>query len=243
MTKEGIEYEADQRHAELIIREMGLKEDSNSVNSPGAPDSKEMKEQDWEEEADGDNKLYRAIATWAIYLGQDRMDIQFAAKAISRFTRAPEKVDWARAKRLARYLVRQKRLITDYKFQKMPTEVVIWSDSDHAGCWRTRKSTSGGVMFGGHCVKSYSSTQPVIALSPGEAEYYVIVKAGTMGIGVWSLFADLGIKVTIRINTDSDTAKSIASRRGAGKVRHIETQEMWVQEKVAKKDTLLKKIW
>ena len=33
--EEGLEYAADQRHAELIIQEMGLKEGNNSVNAPG----------------------------------------------------------------------------------------------------------------------------------------------------------------------------------------------------------------
>ena len=148
-----------------------------------------------------------------------------------------------KAKRLARYLLNRRRFITDYKFQKMPTEVVVWSDSDFAGCLITRKSTSGGVvMFGGHCIKTYSSTQPVIALPPGEAEFYAIVKAGSTGVGMRSLFADFGIKMTIRLNTDSETGKSIASRKGAGIVRHIDTDDMWIQEKVAKKDIFLKKV-
>ena len=34
-TPSGIEYEADQRHAEIIVRELGLKFDSKSVNAPG----------------------------------------------------------------------------------------------------------------------------------------------------------------------------------------------------------------
>ena len=39
-TEEGIEYEADQRHAEIIIQELGLKEESKSVNTPGEPNRK-----------------------------------------------------------------------------------------------------------------------------------------------------------------------------------------------------------
>ena len=97
-------------------------------------------------------------------------------------------------------------------------------------------------MFGRHCVKTYSSTQPVTALSPGEAEFYAIVEAVSMGIGVRSLFADFGIKVTIRLNTDSETGKSIASRKGAGRVRYIDTNGVWIQEKVAKKDILLREL-
>jgi hypothetical protein len=34
-TGEGIQYEADQRHSEIIIRQLGLQEASNSVVTPG----------------------------------------------------------------------------------------------------------------------------------------------------------------------------------------------------------------
>eukprot|EP00969_Alexandrium_andersonii_P328790 14528385-Alexandrium_andersonii.AAC.1 len=34
-TDEGIWYEADQRHAELIIKGLGMKEDSKGVVTPG----------------------------------------------------------------------------------------------------------------------------------------------------------------------------------------------------------------
>ena len=134
-------------------------------------------------------------------------------------------------------------MVIEYKFQKLPEKVVVWSDSDFAGCKRTRRSTSAGVvMFGGHCLRTYSSTQPLIALSVGEAEYYGIVKAGCTGLGMQSLFKDLGADVEVQINTDSSTGKSIASRKGAGKVRHLDTRELWIQERVAKGDITIKKV-
>ena len=40
------------------------------------------------------------------------------------------------------------------------------------------------------------------------------------------------IKVKVRLNTDSSAAKGIVSRTGLGKVRHIEVNELWLQEKV-----------
>ena len=83
------------------------------------------------------------------YLGQDRMDMQFAAKEISRFMSKPEEQDWRSAKRLARYLKDNRRVVIMYKYQKLPWKVTVWSDRDFAGCQRTRRSTSGGVvMFG-----------------------------------------------------------------------------------------------
>jgi hypothetical protein len=171
------------------------------------------------------------------------MDMQFAAKEISRFMSKPEEQDWRSAKRLARYLKDNKRMVIEYKFQKLPEKVVVWSDTDFAGCKRTRRSTSGGVvMFGSHCIKTYSQTQETIAVSSGESEFYGIVKAAAMGLGMRGLMEDLGMTVEIHVNTDSSAAKSITSRKGAGRVRHIEVRELWVQERVAKGELKIVKV-
>ena len=44
----------------------------------------------------------------------------------------------------------------------------------------------------------------------------------------------MGIEVGIQVNTDSSAAKSMVMRKGAGRVRHIEVRELWVQDRVAK---------
>ena len=88
---------------------------------------------------------------------------------------------------------------------------MVWSDMDFAGCKRTRRSTSGGVvMFGSHCIKTYSQTQETIALSSGESEFYGMVKAATMGIGIKSLMEDLGLHVEVQVHTDSSVVRRIA---------------------------------
>ena len=97
-------------------------------------------------------------------------------------------------------------------------------------------------MFGGHCIKTYSQTQETIALSSGESEFYGIVKAASVGLGMKSLLEDLGASVKVRVNTDSSAAKSISSRKGAGRVRHIEVRELWVQEKVTRGELAVAKV-
>ena len=57
-----------------------------------------------------------------------------------------------------------------------------------------------------------------------------------------SLFRDLGVDVEVQINTDSSTGKSVASRRGAGKIRHLDTRELWIQERVARGDIVIEKV-
>ncbi len=87
-------------------------------------------------------------------------------------------------------------------------------------------------MFGLHCLKTYSQTQETITVSPGESEFYGIAKAATMGVEMKSLFKDLGAEVEIQVDLDSSAARSISSRRGAGRVRHVKVRQLWAQERV-----------
>ena len=63
------------------------------------------------------------------------------------------------------------------------------------------------------------------------------VKGSSVGLGMQTLLEDLGETKRVRIATDAPTGKSLASRRGLGKVRHIEVAELWVQE-AAKKERI-----
>ncbi len=97
-------------------------------------------------------------------------------------------------------------------------------------------------MLGSHCLKTYSQTQDTIALSSGESEFYGIVKAAIMGVGIKSLFGVLGLEIGVQVNTDSSTARSISSRRGAGRVGHVEVRERWAQEKVRRGELSIIKV-
>ena len=87
-------------------------------------------------------------------------------------------------------------------------------------------------MWGEHIIKSWSTTQSVIALSSGEAEYYGMVKGASVGLGIQSVLRDFGIRVKLTLNSDASAAIAIASRRGLGTLRHIEVCQLWLQEKV-----------
>ncbi len=117
------------------------------------------------------------------------MDMRLAAKDISGFTSKPDDQYLRAAKHLARYLKDHRIVVLEYKYQELPKKVVIWSDTDFAGCGRSRKSTSGGlVMFGSHCLKTCSQTLETIVVSSGESEFNGMVKGAAVGIGVKSLF-------------------------------------------------------
>ena len=74
----------------------------------------------------------------------------------------------------------------------------------------TRKSTNGGsILMNGACLKTWSTTQLVIARSSGKEEYYAAVKcAGAMAL---QLMGALGLKVTVVMHSDSSTCRDLQS--------------------------------
>ena len=59
-----------------------------------------------------------------------------------------------------------------------------------------------------------------------------MVKAGGTCLGYQSLVKDLGYKLPVRVWTDSTATMGICGRQGVGKLRHIETQCLWIQHRV-----------
>ena len=95
ITPNGWEYEADQRHADLIISELGLSS-AKSTKTPGEEEPT-WKMQDGEEPLDRSlTTKYRALAARANYLALDRLDIQYAVKECCRGMASPEKRHWGK---------------------------------------------------------------------------------------------------------------------------------------------------
>ena len=97
-------------------------------------------------------------------------------------------------------------------------------------------------MLGSGVVKTWSSTQTTIAQSSGEAEYYALVRAVAEGLGMQSITHDLGRNMRVRLWVDSSAAKSIASRIGLGRVRHLEVKFLWLHAIVRDKRLEVRKV-
>ena len=95
----------------------------------------------------------------------------------------------------------------------------------------TARSTSGGaICLGEHVVKTFCRQQKVIALSSAEAELYAMVAASAETLAIAAYAKDLGLDLKCELYCDSAAALGITQRAGIGKVRHLRTQGLWVQE-------------
>ena len=281
-TTEGVKLEADPRHAEIVVQELGL-QNAKSAKSPGCKEDKKkanradvegenvdsihVGQEDGEtedlnecirmvkaryllsaavvpgdeeasEEAPKDEVLepdqarrYRAVAARLNYLAADRVDIQYAVKEAARAMSSPRTSHWAMLNRIGRYLVGRPRLVVNFNWQPRQSLATAFTDSDWAGCAKTARSTSGGIItLGSHVIKTYSRQQKTVALSSAEAELYAMVAASAESLAIIAYSRDLGMKLEGELYTDSSAALGISQRAGIGKVRHLRTQGLWVQE-------------
>ena len=87
-------------------------------------------------------------------------------------------------------------------------------------------------MWGYHPIKSWCTTQTVVALSSGEAELYALTKGAAQTLGLISLARDFGYEVRGTIHSDASAALGIVAREGLGKLRHVRVQYLWIQDRV-----------
>ena len=177
------------------------------------------------------------------YLAQDRPDLAFARMRASQRMAKPMESDWALLKRIGRYLRCAPRLVINFPWQEEPQMLSVFTDSGWGGCVRTRRSTSGGVILHGkHLIKHWSKLQTTVALSSGEAEIYACNKGASEGIGISQMCADFDVEKQVHMFTDASACKGAIMRRGTGRLKHIQVQELWLQECVRRGLIIVHKI-
>ena len=89
---------------------------------------------------------YQSLAASLNYFALDRLDLMYAVKELMRKLSSPNEDDWLKLKRVGRYLITVPRLVMQFPWQPLDDTLTVYTDADYAGCLRTRKSTSGGVV-------------------------------------------------------------------------------------------------
>ena len=142
-----LHYEADTKHVSEILKYFSLNDESKGLVVPFVRETREDLAKEDVELSPEVSSEFRGLAARANYLSLDRVDIQYATKEICRDMATPKESSMVKMKRLARYLLRCPRQVLVFRpcLEENP-EMLVYSDSDWAGCLRTRKSTSGGVL-------------------------------------------------------------------------------------------------
>nr|GEV46450.1 uncharacterized mitochondrial protein AtMg00810-like [Tanacetum cinerariifolium] len=119
-----------------------------------------------------DQMKYRSMVRALMYLTASRPDIMHATCYCARYQAKPTEKHLTAVKRIFRYLKDTIHMGLWYP-KDTSFDLTSFSDSDHAGCLDSRKSTSGGIQFlGGDKLVIWSSKkQDCTSMSSTEAEY------------------------------------------------------------------------
>nr|GEW36616.1 hypothetical protein [Tanacetum cinerariifolium] len=119
-----------------------------------------------------DQTNYRSMVGALMYLTASRPDIMHATCYCARYQEKPTEKHLTAVKRIFRYLKDTIHMGLWYP-KDTGFKLTAFSDSYHAGCLDSRKSTSGGIQFlGGDKLVSWSSKkQDCTSMSFAEAEY------------------------------------------------------------------------
>ena len=175
---------------------------------------------------------YRSVAARINCVAQDRHELLLSPEEICRYMATPTAGTMQKVNIIGRYLTAHPRECRVFQHQELPTTLEAIVDRDWAGCQRTRQSTSGGLLrFEKHILRAWTSTQAIIALSSGEAEYYALLKGVSTAFGMRSLMNGMAVYPETLAKADISAATGVAGRRGLGKTRHIDVCYLWLQEK------------
>ncbi|GKA07313.1 retrovirus-related pol polyprotein from transposon TNT 1-94 [Tanacetum coccineum] len=155
-----------------------------------------------------DETLFKQLVGSLMYITITRPAIQFVVSLISRFMSKPTSVHLAAAKRIMRYI---QGTLDCGIWYKMGGEgnMKVFNDSDYAGDFDDRKSTSCHViLWDGAAVIWSSKKQSIVALSSTEAEYVATAACACQVIWVRGVLQELGLKMeeTTMINCDNTSA-------------------------------------
>ena len=236
---DGIEYIPDDKHGRMIAKEFGV-EQGRAVETTGCKDEVGMDGRELDRE---EARCYRANVARGNYMGLDRPDLQFAIKEAAKAMAKPTTDDVQKLKRVAKYVATYPNAVTLYRWSCNGNVLHGYSDSDWAGDKKTRQSTSGGCLVLAGCIlKSWSRTQRQRALSSGEAELYAAVRTIQEMLGLRSLARELGWEVRCNLRLDARATIGMLMRRGVGSLRHVELNQLWVQDVVADKTVSVEKV-
>ncbi|GJS40979.1 retrovirus-related pol polyprotein from transposon TNT 1-94 [Tanacetum coccineum] len=161
------------KYIKEMLKKFGL-EESKPMKTPMSSDNKLMKDEECELV---NSTKYRGMIGSLLYLMASRPDIMFRVCLCAHFQEAPKTSHVEAVKRIFQYIKGTKHLGLWYP-KGTGIKIVVYADSNHAGDYVDRKSTSGICTFVGCCLTSwFSKKQTALAISTTEAEYVSSRKA------------------------------------------------------------------
>ncbi|GJT38572.1 retrovirus-related pol polyprotein from transposon TNT 1-94 [Tanacetum coccineum] len=228
------------KYIKEMLKKFGL-EDSKPMKTPMSSDTELTKD---EECKSVDSTKYRGMIGGLLYLMANRPDIMFSVCLRAHFQEAPKTSHLEAVKRIFRYIKGTMHLGLWYP-KGTGIETVVYADSDHAGDYVDRKSTSGICTFVGCCLTSwFSKKQTALAISTIDAEYVSAEKACQQALWMKQALIDYDVQLDeVPIMCDNKGAIDLSKNPAQhSRTKHIEIRHHFLRDNVQKGHILIEKV-
>jgi hypothetical protein len=188
-----------------------------------------------------DQKVYRSIIGYLLYLYASRPDIMLIVCMCARFQAASKKCHMRSIKRIIRYLVLTPNVGLWYP-KGSHFDLISYSDVDYARCKVDRKSTSRTCQFLGRSLVSWSpKKQNSVALSTVDAEYVAAGSCCAQLLWMQQTLKDYGYTMNqIPLLCDNESAIKIAYKHCEhSRNKHIDIQHHFLRDHAIKGDIII----
>ncbi|GJT52260.1 retrovirus-related pol polyprotein from transposon TNT 1-94 [Tanacetum coccineum] len=228
------------KYIKEMLKKFGL-EDSKPTKTPMSTEIKLTKDY----EADSvDSSKYRGMIGSLLYLTASRPDIMFSVCLCARFQENHKTTYLEAVKRIFRYIRGTSHLGLWY-LKGTEIETIVYADSDHAGDYVDRKSTSGICMFMGCCLTYwFAKKQTALAISTTEAEYVSSGKACQQALWMKQALIDYDICLDdVLIMCDNKGAIDLSKNPiQHSRTKHIEIRHHFQRDNVQKGNIFIDKV-
>ncbi|GKC85860.1 retrovirus-related pol polyprotein from transposon TNT 1-94 [Tanacetum coccineum] len=228
------------KYIKEMLKKFGL-EDSKPIKTPMSTETKLTRDEEGESV---DNTKYRGMIGSLLYLTASRPDIMFSVCLCARFQEDPKTSHLEAVKRIFRYIKGTTHLGLWYP-KGSGIETIVYADSDHAGDYVDRKSTSGVCTFMGCCLTSwFSKKQTALAISTTEAEYVSAGKACQQALWMKQALVDYGVRLDdIPIMCDNKGAIDLSKNPVQhSRTKHIEIRHHFLRDNIQKGNISIEKV-
>ena len=194
---------------------------------------------------------YRSLVGIAMYLAQERFDLQYATKTLASHLQQPTKSAWNALGRLVGYLrfsedfclrmEQSKKGATFMEAQlkqhqeREKNTLEVFTDSDWSGSGDMKSTSSAVHVMNGIVIHSTSRSQKCISLSSTEAEWYA-ASSGVCDAYYLQHIVEFVINSSCNVlilHTDNSAVRMLSLKFGVGRLRHIRGRLLWLQQKMS----------
>ncbi|GJY02320.1 retrovirus-related pol polyprotein from transposon TNT 1-94 [Tanacetum coccineum] len=228
------------KYVKEMLKKFGL-ENAKSIKTPMSSETKLTRD----EEGDSiDDTKYHGMIGSLLYLTASHPDIMFSVCLYARFQEAPKTSHFEAVKRIFRYIKGTSHLGLWYP-KGTGLETIVYADSDHAGDYVDRKSTSGVCTFVGCCLTSWlSKKQTALAISTTKAEYVFARKACQQALWMKQALVDYEVKLEdVPVLCDNKGAIDLSKNPVLhSRTKHIKIRYHFLRDNVQKGNISIEKV-